>query len=55
MIARPIASPLSAMPGPDDEVTPNCPAYDAPIAEAIAAISSSAWKVVMPYSFSRER
>ena len=26
MIASPIASPLRAMPGPDDEVTPSCPA-----------------------------
>src|SRR5690606_20719851 len=48
MIARPRASPLSAMPGPEVEVAPIAPAYDAPIAEQIAAISSSAWNVVMP-------
>ena len=39
------ASILSAMPGPLVLVTPSLPAYDAPIAEQIAAISSSAWIV----------
>ncbi len=55
MIARPIASAFKAMPGPEEEVTPSEPAKLAPIALPIAAISSSAWKVVTPYSFSRER
>ena len=53
--ARPIASPFSAMPGPELLVTPSCPAQLAPMAEQIAAISSSAWKVVTPNSFSRTR
>jgi hypothetical protein len=43
--ARPIASPLSAMPGPLEAVTPMAPPKDAPTAEVTAAISSSAWKV----------
>ena len=30
------------------EVTPSAPAYEAPMAEQIAAISSSAWKVTTP-------
>ena len=34
------------MPGPLDAVMPSAPPNEAPIAEAIAAISSSAWKVV---------
>ena len=55
MIARPIASVFSAMPGPDEEVTPSEPAKLAPIEAPIAAISSSAWKVVTPYSLSRDR
>jgi hypothetical protein len=55
MIASPIASALSAMPGPDEEVTPREPAKLAPIALPMAAISSSAWKVVTPYSLRRER
>ena len=54
MIASPMASALSAMPGPDDDVTPSCPAKLAPIADAMAAISSSAWKVVTPNSYSRD-
>src|SRR5262245_2887784 len=52
--ARPIASPLSATPGPDDEVIANCPANAAPTAEETAAISSSAWKVVTPKFLKRE-
>lgn len=44
--ASPIASPLSAIPGPLLPVTPIAPPKDAPIAEPTAAISSSAWNVV---------
>ena len=51
-IARPSISVLSAMPGPELDVTPSEPAYDAPMAAPIAAISSSAWKVTTPYCFS---
>src|SRR5205085_2005570 len=36
--------------GPELEVTPSAPANDAPIAEQIAAISSSAWNVTTPYA-----
>ena len=53
LMARPMASPFSAMPGPDEDVTPSEPANEAPMAEQIAAISSSAWKVTTPCSFSR--
>ena len=45
---RPIASPLSAMPGPDDAVTAIAPPYAAPRAAPMAAISSSAWNVSVP-------
>jgi hypothetical protein len=38
MTARPIASDLSAMPGPDEAVSASAPPYDAPIAAPIAAI-----------------
>ena len=48
-MARPSISVLSAMPGPDVDVTPSAPAYAAPIAAPMAAISSSAWKVITPY------
>ena len=48
MTASPIASVLSAMPGPLDAVTPIAPPYAAPIAEVTAAISSSAWNVRTP-------
>ena len=48
MTARPIASVLSAMPGPEEAVSPSAPPYAAPIAAPIAAISSSAWKVLTP-------
>ena len=41
-IANPIASVFKDMPGPELDVTPNPPAYDTPIAEQQAAISSSA-------------
>ena len=53
--ARPSASVLSAIPGPELDVTPRVPAYDAPTAEQIAAISSSAWKVTTPNRDSRAR
>jgi len=46
--ARPMASPLSAMPGPDDVVTPSAPPNAAPIVAPMPAISSSAWNVRMP-------
>jgi hypothetical protein len=46
--ARPIASDFSETPGPDVLVTPRLPAYDAPMAAPMPAISSSAWKVVTP-------
>ncbi len=46
--ARFIASALSAMPGPEEAVTPRAPPKEAPIAAQMAAISSSAWKVVTP-------
>src|SRR6266496_3671166 len=42
--ASPIDSPLSAMPGPDDDVTASAPPNDAPIAAPMPAISSSAWR-----------
>ncbi len=45
MMARPMPSPLSAMPGPLLAVTLIAPANAAPIAAVIAAISSSAWNV----------
>ncbi len=48
MTARPIASLLSAMPGPEVPVMPSEPPKDAPIADPMAAISSSAWKVLTP-------
>src|SRR5574341_2230682 len=50
MVASPSASPLSAMPGPEVVVIASEPVYDAPIADVIAAISSSAWNVVTPNS-----
>src|SRR6267378_7655003 len=40
--ASPIASVFSAMPGPEVVVIASAPAYAAPIADVIAAISSSA-------------
>ena len=40
--ASPNASVFSAMPGPEVVVIASAPAYAAPIAEVIAAISSSA-------------
>ena len=46
--ARPIVSPLSAMPGPDDVVTASAPPNAAPMAAPMPAISSSAWKVRTP-------
>ena len=46
--ARPIASCLSATPGPDVPVSASAPPYAAPIAAPIAAISSSAWNAFTP-------
>ena len=46
--AKPIASPLIAMPGPEDPVVANAPPKAAPIHAVTAAISSSAWKVFTP-------
>ena len=43
--ANPIASPLSAIPGPEVAVTARFPVNEAPKTEAIPAISSSAWNV----------
>ena len=43
--ASPIASPLSAIPGPDDAVNAIAPPYAHPSATHAAAISSSAWMV----------
>ena len=43
--ARPMPSPLSAMPGPLEAVTAIAPAKAAPIVAVMAAISSSAWNV----------
>ena len=48
LMARPIASVFNAMPGPELDVTPMAPPYDAPIAAHTAAISSSAWNVPTP-------
>ena len=47
-IARPSISVFNAMPGPELDVTPSAPAYEAPSAAPLAAISSSAWKVTTP-------
>ena len=52
MVARPIASVLSAIPGPEVVVIARWPPYAAPMADVIAAISSSAWNVTTPNSFS---
>src|SRR6266536_5410381 len=46
--ASPIDSPLSAIPGPDDDVTASAQPNDAPIAAPMPAISSSAWNVRTP-------
>ena len=43
-----MASDFKQMPGPEVEVTANAPAYEAPIAEAQPAISSSHCTVVTP-------
>ena len=48
-IARPMASPLRAMPGPEVPVMPRLPAKEAPMAEQMAAISSSLWMVTTPW------
>ena len=48
MTARPIASCLSATPGPDVPVSASAPPYAAPMAAPTAAISSSAWNVRTP-------
>jgi hypothetical protein len=44
--ARLMASLLSATPGPEVEVTASWPVKAAPMVAQMAAISSSAWKVV---------
>ena len=54
-MARPSISVLRAIPGPELDVTPRAPAYAAPIAAPIAAISSSAWKVRTPNAFKLAR
>ncbi len=46
--ARPNASLFSATPAPELDVTPKAPAKELPMAEQMAAISSSAWKVTTP-------
>ena len=48
MIASPIVSAFSTMPGPAEVVMPRAPPNDAPTAEPAAAISSSAWNVRTP-------
>ncbi len=48
LTASPIVSALSAMPGPEEVVTPSAPPKEAPSAAPMPAISSSAWKVVTP-------
>ena len=48
MTARPMASDLRAMPGPEEAVSPSAPPKEAPMAAPMAAISSSAWKVRTP-------
>src|ERR1700730_17773515 len=48
IMARPMASVFSAMPGPEVVVMASAPEYAAPIAEVMAAISSSAWNVITP-------
>ncbi len=53
MTARPIASLLSASPGPLVPVRPSAPPNEAPIAELMAAISSSAWNVFTPNRLKR--
>ena len=45
MTARPMASDLRLIPGPEVVVTPREPEKEAPMAELTPAISSSAWKV----------
>ena len=47
-MARPIASDFSATPGPEVVVTASAPPYAAPMADPMAAISSSAWNVITP-------
>ena len=48
VIARPIVSFFSTIPGPADVQTPSAPPNEAPSAAPTAAISSSAWKVRTP-------
>jgi len=48
MMARPIASVLRAMPGPEVVVMASAPEYAAPIAEVIAAISSFCLELITP-------
>ena len=53
--ARPMASCLSAMPGPLEAVTAIAPPNAAPMAEVMAAISSSAWNVRTPKFLCRDQ
>src|SRR4029077_6707547 len=46
--AKPMASVFKAIPGPEVVVIASAPEYEAPIADVMAAISSSAWKVRTP-------
>ena len=48
MTAKPIASLFNDNPGPEVEVQAIAPANEAPIAEHIPAISSSAWNTLAP-------
>ena len=48
MMAKPMPSLLRATPGPLVPVTPIDPPNAAPMIAPTAAISSSAWKVLMP-------
>jgi hypothetical protein len=49
MVARPSISVLSDMPGPDVAVIAFLPAYEAPTATPMPAISSSACSTAPPY------
>jgi hypothetical protein len=49
IVARPIISVFSDMPGPDVAVIAFLPANEAPTAAPMPAISSSAWSTAPPY------
>src|SRR5512138_1390112 len=51
LTAKPRPSLLSDKPGPEVDDTPRHPANEAPMAEQIPAISSSAWKAMAPRLF----